>query len=255
MTWELYSAFVLATAVLIILPGPIVSLVIANSLTHGTRTGFTTVGGAQAAMVIQLTVVALGLTSIMAVMAEWFDWLRWVGAAYLIWLGIQKWRAKPLLPEERPSGNARGSAVFWQGFLVAMTNPKLLLFLAAFFPQFMDPTAPIGPAWAPPVAERAPIPATPIPMVNRRWLWLNRSANSRKALPPSPPRRILRTSGSMRSIARSKAPGWSCPVWAFVAFWSSREATPVCSSCKASDWVKMARPWSSNSPATLTTIR
>lgn len=148
MTWELYSAFVLATAVLIILPGPIVSLVIANSLTHGTRTGLLTVGGAQAAVVIQLIVVALGLTSIMAVMAEWFDWLRWVGAAYLIWLGIQKWRAKPLLPEERPSGNARGSAVFWQGFLVAMTNPKLLLFLAAFFPQFMDPAAPIGPQLA-----------------------------------------------------------------------------------------------------------
>lgn len=148
MTWELYSAFVLATAVLIILPGPIVSLVIANSLTHGTRTGLTTVGGAQAAVVIQLIVVALGLTSIMGVMAEWFDWLRWLGAAYLIWLGIQKWRAKPLLPEERPSGNARGSAVFWQGFLVAMTNPKLLLFLAAFFPQFMDPAAPAGPQLA-----------------------------------------------------------------------------------------------------------
>ena len=148
MTWELYSAFVLATAVLIILPGPIVSLVIANSLTHGTRTGLTSVGGAQAAMVIQLAVVALGLTSIMAVMAEWFDWLRWVGAAYLIWLGIQKWRAKPLLPEERPSGDPRPSAVFWQGFLVAMTNPKLLLFLAAFFPQFMDPAAPAGPQLA-----------------------------------------------------------------------------------------------------------
>lgn len=148
MTWELYTTFVLASALLIILPGPMVSLVIANSLTHGTRTGMTTVGGAQAAMVIQLAVVALGLTSIMAIMAQWFDWLRWVGAAYLIWLGIQKWRAKPMLPEERPSGDARDSAVFWQGFLVGMTNPKLLLFLAAFFPQFMDPAAPLGPQLA-----------------------------------------------------------------------------------------------------------
>ena len=104
MSLELYFAFVAATAVLIIMPGPVVSLVIANALTHGTRAGLVTVGGAQAAIAIQLVVVALGLTSLVAVMAEWFEWLRWIGAAYLVWLGIQKWRAKPLLPEERPSG-------------------------------------------------------------------------------------------------------------------------------------------------------
>ena len=100
MSLELYFAFVAATAVLIIMPGPVVSLVIANALSHGTRAGLVTVGGAQAAIAIQLVVVALGLTSLIAVMAEWFEWLRWIGAAYLVWLGVQKWRAKPLLPDE-----------------------------------------------------------------------------------------------------------------------------------------------------------
>lgn len=148
MSLELYIAFVAATAVLIIMPGPVVSLVIANSLSHGTRSGLITVGGAQVAVAVQLVVIALGLSSVMAVMAQGFEWLRWIGAAYLIWLGIQKWRAKPLLPDEHPSASGRGGKVFAQGFLVAMTNPKLLFFLAAFFPQFIDPTAPTGPQLA-----------------------------------------------------------------------------------------------------------
>jgi homoserine/homoserine lactone efflux protein len=152
MSLELYLAFVAATAVLIIMPGPVVSLVIANALTHGTRAGLVTVGGAQAAIAIQLVVVALGLTSLVAVMAEWFEWLRWVGAVYLVWLGVQKWRAKPLLPEERlrdaRGGDARRGAIFGQGFLVALTNPKSLFFLAAFFPQFIDVSAPAGPQLA-----------------------------------------------------------------------------------------------------------
>ena len=145
MTWELYLAFCLATAILIIMPGPVVSLVIANALTHGTAKGIVTVTGAQAAILIQLLVVALGLTSLMAVMAGWFEWLRWLGAAYLIWLGVQKWRATPLLPEERPSGTTRSRAIFLQGFVIALTNPKSLFFLAAFFPQFISPAAPAGP--------------------------------------------------------------------------------------------------------------
>ena len=148
MSLELYFAFVAATALLIIRPGPVVSLVIANALTHGTRAGLVTVGGAQAAIAIQLVVVALGLTSLVAVMAEWFEWLRWAGAAYLVWLGIQKWRARPLLPEERPSGDARHGTIFGQGFLVALTNPKSLFFFAAFFPQFIDVGAPAGPQLA-----------------------------------------------------------------------------------------------------------
>ena len=148
MTWELYLAFSLATAVLILMPGPVVSLVIANALTHGTAKGLVTVGGAQAAIAIQMIVVALGLTSLMAVMAEWFEVLRWVGVVYLVWLGIQKWLAKPLLPEERPSGTARTSGIFLQGFVIALTNPKSLFFFAAFFPQFLNPAVPAGPQLA-----------------------------------------------------------------------------------------------------------
>lgn len=145
MTLELYFAYFAASTILIIVPGPIVSLVIANSLTHGTVQGVVTVGGAQAAILIQLVIVSLGLGSLMALTAEWVQWLRWIGAAYLIWLGVQKWRAEPLLPEERPSRDVRGYRLFWQGFLVSMTNPKSLFFFSAFFPQFVNPNAPVAP--------------------------------------------------------------------------------------------------------------
>ncbi|MCP5365907.1 MAG: LysE family transporter [Hyphomicrobiales bacterium] len=150
---SLYLAFCLATIVLIILPGPVVSLIIANALSHGTRAGALTIAGAQSAIALQLVVVALGLTSVMAVMAEWFEWLRWAGAAYLVWLGIQKWRSRPVLPDEipvdtAPSLDGHRRRIFTQGFFVALTNPKLLLFLAAFFPQFMDPALPAGPQLA-----------------------------------------------------------------------------------------------------------
>lgn len=145
MTLELYLTFFITSTIIIIVPGPIVSLVIANALTHGTRKGVVTVGGAQVAILVQLIVVSLGLGSLMAFTAEWLQWLRWIGAAYLIWIGVQKWRAQPWLPDERAGGDARYPKLFGQGFLVGITNPKSLFFLAAFFPQFINPAAPAGP--------------------------------------------------------------------------------------------------------------
>lgn len=148
MTLELYLAFVLATAVLIILPGPIVSLVIANSISHGSRAGLCNVAGSLVAMAILLLVVALGLGSLMAIMASAFEWLRWLGVAYLIWLGIQKWRMAIVPPAERPARDAQPAKLFFQGFLISLTNPKTLVFLAAFFPQFMSADAPAAPQLA-----------------------------------------------------------------------------------------------------------
>ncbi len=144
MSLELYLTFVAATTVLIIVPGPTVTLVIANSLAHGSRRALLTVAGSQCALAIQLAVVALGLTSLMFVLAEWFEWLRWLGVAYLLWLGVQRWRAAG---EQRDEGEARPTSsrrLFGQGFLVTLSNPKVLFFHAAFFPQFVDPAAPVA---------------------------------------------------------------------------------------------------------------
>lgn len=142
---DLYLGFVLATVVLILMPGPIVTLTIANSLAYGTRHGLRTVLGTSVASAILLLVGGFGMASVFALLAEWFEVLRWVGAAYLIWLGVQQWRAKAVNLEEAEAHLGPKKSLFWQGFVVSITNPKTIFFYAAFFPQFIDPAIAAGP--------------------------------------------------------------------------------------------------------------
>jgi threonine/homoserine/homoserine lactone efflux protein len=144
MPFDLYLAFVLTTTVLILIPGPNVTLLVATSLAHGPRRALITLAGTSSAIALQLMIVALGMTSLILVLARWFEWLRWAGVAYLIWLGIQHWRAAPLALEDLEARRARAGTLFWQGVLVSATNPKTLLFYGAFFPQFVDPAGPPG---------------------------------------------------------------------------------------------------------------
>lgn len=135
---ELYLAYVLACVVVVIVPGPNVTVIVANSLRHGARAGLMSVAGTQVGLAVVLAVLVAGLSTLVATMAWWFDWVRLAGAAYLVWLGIRLWRSHgelgATLPEPR-----RG--FFWQGFLVLLSNPKALLFFGAFIPQFVDPAA------------------------------------------------------------------------------------------------------------------
>src|SRR5437870_2142956 len=134
MSLELYAAFVLATTILVLIPGPNVSLIVANSLSYGPRYSIVTVAGTSSAMLIQLTLTVFGMSSTMAILAGWFEWLRWIGVAYLIWLGVGYWRmAATSLPDRAAPRTGRG-LLFWQGFAVSLTNPKTLLFYAAFLP-------------------------------------------------------------------------------------------------------------------------
>ena len=138
MSIEAYLAFVAACIALALLPGPIVTLLIANGLRHGTRAALTNVAGAQAGLAIVIGVVAIGLTSLMATMGYWFDWVRFAGAAYLIWLGIKLiWAPVEGVKVDEPPQPPRGG-FFLQGFLVLLSNPKVLIFFGAFIPQFMD---------------------------------------------------------------------------------------------------------------------
>src|SRR5215207_4155405 len=87
MSLELYLAYLLTCFVITIIPGPTVTLIVANSLTHGTRAGLLNVAGTQLGLGLMMLVLVVGLSSIIATMGVWFDWLRLAGAAYLIWLG------------------------------------------------------------------------------------------------------------------------------------------------------------------------
>jgi len=144
MSLELYLAFIAATVILMVIPGPNVALIVANSVAHGTRFGLLTVAATSSAVVVHLTLTVLGATAVLAVLAASFDWLRWLGVAYLVWLGIATWRA-PTIDLARTKPQARSARLIYaRGFLVGLTNPKTLLFYGAFFPQFITP----GPAAA-----------------------------------------------------------------------------------------------------------
>lgn len=137
MTVELYLAFVVATAVLIAIPGPNVALIVANSIEHGRRFGLLTVAGTSAAMIPQLVLTIAGMTWALVLFSHIFEWLRWIGVVYLIYLGIQAIRTPPIdLTKVRPERRSPRH-IFLRAFLVSLTNPKTLMFYGAFFPQFI----------------------------------------------------------------------------------------------------------------------
>ncbi len=135
---HLYAAFVLSVTALMLLPGPNVGLIVANSVSHGVRLGLLTVAGTASAMVVQLALTAAGLGAMLGAAGVWFGALRWVGAAYLLFLAWQAFRASATslnITAQPPDGRR----IFARGFLVSLTNPKTLFFYAAFFPQFLTP--------------------------------------------------------------------------------------------------------------------
>jgi threonine/homoserine/homoserine lactone efflux protein len=139
MSLQVYLAFVAACIALALLPGPMVTLVIANGLRHGSRAAVINIAGAQLGLGIVIGIVAVGLTSLMATMGYWFDWVRFAGAAYLVWLGIALIRApgQAIDADTPPLAPPRGG-FFLQGLLVTLSNPKVLVFFGAFIPQFVD---------------------------------------------------------------------------------------------------------------------
>jgi threonine/homoserine/homoserine lactone efflux protein len=148
MSYQLLLAFVAACIVLALTPGPNMALIIANTASHGLQAGMTTLAGTSTGLIFLVTIAALGMTSVALFMAEWFDVLRWIGACYLAWLGFQQlrswWRNRRVV-DALPSVPA-GSGRTWylQGVGVSLSNPKVLFFLGAFLPQFVDPAGSVA---------------------------------------------------------------------------------------------------------------
>ena len=145
MNAHLFVAYCLAIVVFALIPGPIVTLVVANSLNGGSRSGLATVAGANIGNIILLCATAIGLVAFFALLSEVFELLRWAGAVYLIWLGIRAWRTGGGSRELGPVATRSSRDAFLQGLLFAVTNPKAIVFYVAFLPQFLDPNLPAGP--------------------------------------------------------------------------------------------------------------
>lgn len=141
---DLFAAYVTAVIILMLIPGPNVALIVANSLAHGVRYGLLTLAGTASAMVVQLGLTALGLAQVLGAMGSWFGAIRWIGVVYLFYLGIREWRAGPADLSKTAPQPKSPYAIALRGFVVSMTNPKTLFFYAAFFPQFLDKTHDMG---------------------------------------------------------------------------------------------------------------
>jgi threonine/homoserine/homoserine lactone efflux protein len=141
---HLFLAFVVAVTVLMLIPGPNVALIVANSVSYGPRYGLLTVAGTSSAMVVQLALTVLGMTELLGTLGSWFEWIRWIGVAYLVYLGIAQWRAPPVnLAAVAPEPKS-ARAMLTRALLVSLTNPKTLFFYGAFFPQFVVPNDRVG---------------------------------------------------------------------------------------------------------------
>jgi threonine/homoserine/homoserine lactone efflux protein len=137
---SLYLAFIGVSIAVIVIPGPSILLIVSNSLQFGTVPGLYTVAGISVAMLIQLAVVLVGLTSLVANLAQGLGVIQWLGITYLGYLGFRRlWQAAPSDMLDTSEVRRYGSA-FAEGFLVSLTNPTTLLFFIAFFPQFLSAT-------------------------------------------------------------------------------------------------------------------
>ncbi len=138
---ESYFALIAATALLVVISGPNVALIVATSLSRGTRHGLFTVAGTTLGVGAQLAFMVFGLMALIGIAATAFEWLRWAGVVYLLYRGICAWNAatedlSTIAADKRP-----GRILFWGGFGVALVNPKTLLFNSAFLPQFISADA------------------------------------------------------------------------------------------------------------------
>lgn len=144
MSFELWIAFAVASTALLAVPGPTVMLVVSYALGHGRSSGWATVPGVTLGDFTAMTVSLLGAGAVIAASATLFTILKLCGAAYLIWLGVQLWRAKPALAETDATGAASSNRrMFWNAYIVTALNPKSIAFFIAFVPQFIDPAAPV----------------------------------------------------------------------------------------------------------------
>jgi homoserine/homoserine lactone efflux protein len=138
MSLEIYLAYVLACVLITIIPGPTVTVIVGNSLVHGTRAGLLNVAGTQVGLALMMLTLIVGLTSVIEAMGWLFDWLRIAGALYLVWLGWKLIRSPDINISRKNPSIPRGG-FFVQGLLVLLANPKALLWFGAFIPQFVDP--------------------------------------------------------------------------------------------------------------------
>jgi len=146
---EHFAAFVLASIILLVIPGPTIIMVITQALAHGRKVALASVIGVGLGDLLATSLSIAGAGALLAASASLFQVLKLVGAAYLIWIGYKMWRTPVTLPDiadaEAVEASASTAGIFRDSFLITALNPKGILFFVAFVPQFIDPALPYTP--------------------------------------------------------------------------------------------------------------
>ena len=207
MSFEQWLAFAAASAVLLAIPGPTILLVISYALGHGRKAASATVGGVALGDFTAMTASMLGLGALLATSATLFTALKWIGAAYLIYLGLKLWRAPvsasgtgagaDALPKERPL------RIFLHTYVVTALNPKSIIFFVAFLPQFLNATQPMLPQMV--IFEATFLI---LAILNAGFYALMASMARSSIRKPGLQRAINRIGGSLMIGAGALAAGW-----------------------------------------------
>lgn len=148
MDLERFAAFLVASAIVLAIPGPTILLVVTRSLNHGSSIRRATVAGVVLGDLVAMTAAMIGAGAILLASSQLFTALRIAGGAYLIWLGVRTWRSRGGAWEVQEDSTGDPRRVFAESFAVTATNPKSIAFFVAFVPQFINPALP----WLPQIS-------------------------------------------------------------------------------------------------------
>lgn len=205
MSLEHWLAFVAASTVLLVIPGPAILLVISYALGHGRKAATSTVAGVALGDFTAMTASMVGLGALLATSAALFTVLKWIGAVYLVYLGIKLWRAPVTTgdaavvdaPKERPI------RIFLHTYVVTALNPKSIIFFVAFLPQFIDTSLPVFKQMA--IFE---VTFLFLATLNATMYGLLASMARKSIRRPSVQRTVNRIGGSLMIGAGVLAAGW-----------------------------------------------
>ena len=198
-----WLTFVAASAILLVIPGPTILLVLSYALGHGRRPAAAIVAGVALGDLTAMTASMLGLGAVLATSAMLFTVLRWIGGAYLVFLGVKLWRAPVAAAEEAAAPPAPLSRMFAHAYAVTALNPKSIVFFVAFVPQFLSASSPFLPQVA--VLEATFVT---LAILNAAAYALLAAAARRRLREPRVRRVVNRTGGSLLVGAGALAAGW-----------------------------------------------
>ncbi|MUZ76208.1 LysE family translocator [Agrobacterium vitis] len=207
MTFQIWLAFVATAAVVLAIPGPTIVLVISYALGHGRSVAKATVAGVALGDFTAMTASMLGLGALLATSAMIFTLLKYIGAAYLIYLGIKLWRAPVMVSQEvsdeNPPTAEQPLKIFLHTYVVTALNPKSILFFVAFLPQFLNTAEPLA-------LQMVIFEATFLVLatLNAATYALMASMARKSIRKPNVQRWVNRTGGSLMIGAGLVAAGW-----------------------------------------------